>query len=303
MELPIKQKYIISKNVLFGFRKDVPIRVIINNFSSIEKSSRDKFTDQEINENFGFLPINDNKYSERNCERWYLIDKSKPKELYSYDLWCTRYRWAGRGKSEPYYDWVSINRMRYHRDYFDPYEVNFFFDKEKDCVVSDSIPFNDANFNKIKNTINLVLKMFGECIVSDGDNEYLGKIEIVKWRFLPSGHWTDDKEKIIQRTGRGKKQEIENFMHDLEILYSFKPQKVAIGENGFRGYVAMCFENQKVCILESKFPLNATYVFDIDFWEDLSKKTKTNIIEAKLAKHRFYHNKNWKDEITKVLEK
>ena len=301
MDLPIKKRYIISKNSLVGFRKDVPICVVVEHFSAINKSIREKFSDSDLDKSIAFLPINNNKYSDRNSEKWFTVDKTKPKELYSYDLWCTRYRWAGRGKSKPYMDWFTVSKHRYHRDYFAPYEVNFYYDKDNDCVVSDKIPFNDINFGKIKNTINLVLKIFGECIVTDQDNDYVGRIQLVKWKFLPSGHWSTDKDAILKRVGKGKKSEIENFIHDLEILYSLKPNKVAIGENGFRGYVAFCFNDKGICVLESKFPLNATYVFDLTYWEDLSKKTKTEVIEGKLAKKRVFHYKKWETEIRALL--
>ena len=301
MILPITKKYIITKNVLIGFRKEHPLRIVVENISH-KRDAVKNITSNELKSDFGFLPLVTNKYSERNAECWFTIDKTKPKEIYSYDLWCLRYRWAGRGKSEPRYEWLSFNKERYHRDYHSPYEIYFYYSMQEDRIFSDPIIFNDKNFPIIKNTINLILKQFGECVVDDCDNNYVGRVEIVKWKFLPSGSWSKDREVIENNFKKGKKSEIQNFIHDLEILYSFSPDKVAVGEGGFNGYVAFCYINKKLCVLESQHPLNATYVFNIDFWQELSKRTKTDIIESKSALKRIYHKKTWEKEISEILK-
>lgn len=301
MEITIQKKYIISQNTIFGFRKDKELFLIIKNASK-RNLDNDSFSCIDFSRSVGFLPSSSNKYGERNAEKWFIVDKKKPKESYSYDIWCIRYRWAGRGKSKPYYDLVSVEKERYHRDYFEPYEVYFYYDKENDRFVSDGIVYNDSLFPKIKNTINLLLKVFGECTISDNDDSYLGKTEVEKWVFLPSGTWSKDKETIANHIGKCKKDFRENLEHDLEILYGLKPDGVAIGADGFNGYFAFKYNSKGICVLESKHILNATYIFDIDLWADLSKKTKTEIIESHSAKDRIFHKRDWESRLNNYFK-
>lgn len=300
MEITIRKKYVISKRCL-PFRNGIPVFVVISDISK-RGSAVHNFTDADLIESVGFLPTVMNKYSERNAERWFTVDKEKPKEDFSYSLWCTRYRWAGRGKSEPYQDWVTIHRKRWHRDYHDPYEIKFYFDKKGDRFISEAIDFTDETFPAIKNAINLVLRVFGDCCITDNDESYLGEIEVKNWVFLPSGSWSERKEKIMKLLGKRKKHERETIEHDIDILLRFEPEKLVVGQSGFRGYCCFRFEKKGICILETKEIWNATYVFDSNLWEELSKKTKTEIIECDLAKQRLYHNKDWEAKINELLE-
>lgn len=301
MDKELEQRYIISKRSLELLREGKKIMIKVENVSK-KKANLSKISKIDLSSDASFLPIASEKYSERNAEKWYLINKEKGKETYTYDIWCTRYKWAGRGKAEPYTDWFTIRRERWARDYFNPYEVFFYYDKEKDCIVSDTFIYNEENFNKIKNTINLVLKAFGECIVSDGDDSYFGRIKKENWKFLPKGVWSPDKDTIERVVKRYKKSEKENLVHNLETINNLNPDEIAVGQDGFNGYFAFKFESINLCILESIKPDNATYVFETENWKRLSKLTKTEIIEGSLANQRIFHNKNWESNLKKLFK-
>lgn len=300
MELSIQKKWILSKRYFSMFREGIPVFVVVKNVSKRGPIVH-AFTEADLSDEVGFLPLVSNRYSERNAEKWFTVDKDKPKDDFYYDLWCTRYRWAGKGKSEAYQDWVTIHRTRWHRDYHNPYEIKFFYDKRNDRFISEKIDFDDMNFPKIRNTVNLVLKVFGDCCLTDNDESYLGKVKVENWVFLPSGSWSQDKEKIYRLLGKRKKHERETIQYDIDFLLSYNPQELAVGSSGFKGYCCFRFEEKNICILETKEVWNATYVFDEDLWEDLSKKTKTEIIEGNLAKERVYHNKEWEKRIKELL--
>ncbi|ENG3828803.1 hypothetical protein ABT413_003610 [Acinetobacter baumannii] len=56
-----------------------------------------------------------------------------------------------------------------------------------------------------------------------------------------------------------------------------------------------------ISILESEYPDNATYIFDSNNWEDLSKLSKTEILKGNLAKQRIFHDKDWTIKIDQLF--
>lgn len=90
-------------------------------------------------------------------------------------------------------------------------------------------------------------------------------------------------------------------LHRLEKVYSYNPDFTAVGTAGFKGYVIMGFPSKNTFACESIYYGNATYIF-AEKWEDLSKRTKAEILNANLQKDRIIHRVNqWDKRIEKLL--
>ncbi|NMC60057.1 MAG: hypothetical protein GYA51_11870, partial [Candidatus Methanofastidiosa archaeon] len=152
--------------------------------------------------------------------------------------------------------------------------------------------------------INLFLEIFGEC---DVFSENLVKIidvpiKRLNWTILPEGRMPWERlhnklKPLLDRLSPLKRPVAE---WRLQTLKEYNPDFVAAGEAGFRGYVVYGFESQNLYIFESMYYGNATYVFDGN-WEELSKKTKAEILDKNLQKERIIHLKEWKNEIDNLL--
>ena len=90
----------------------------------------------------------------------------------------------------------------------------------------------------------------------------------------------------------------EVLLHNL--INEYNPDFIAYGSSGFRGYIVFGFCKKNLFFLESIFPNNATYIFESD-WEELSKLTKSEILNHNLQKGRLIHNANWPTEFEKYM--
>ena len=53
----------------------------------------------ELKDGEKILPAVINSSTARNAEKFYVVDKTQPKEKYYQTLWWTRHEWAGRGET------------------------------------------------------------------------------------------------------------------------------------------------------------------------------------------------------------
>lgn len=93
------------------------------------------------------------------------------------------------------------------------------------------------------------------------------------------------------------------FLYDYLRNYGKLPDKRYIGKSGFKGYVVLSFAQANVAILESAFVGNALYKMPADQWEELSKLSKTELLESHRSDvHRFLHSTTgWRETLCKLL--
>lgn len=250
------------------------------------------------------LPSIFNRYAAKNAEPYYIINKKLPKENYTQTLYWTRQEWAGRGEKREVTEFVDITRKRYHRDYYDPFSVCFTYIAGKEpCIVSDSILNTSENIEKLMNTVNMLLGLFGECSVEYENMPREIKHVQLNWDVLPPGKypWDRVKSSLDSICVKSNKTQVAMMMRNCESIYKVGPSFVAYGRSGFRGYVVFGFPEKSTYILESIYPNNATYVFDSD-WEYLSKLTKAEILSNNLHRTRIIHTKNWEQDFNTVME-
>ena len=210
-----------------------------------------------------------------------------------------------RGEVNPVTDFSYIKKQRYHRDYFEPYSVYFTLvsDGDKKYIVSDEIPFAPDNHEKLVNTVNMVLATFGECTVDFTEQENTMKRVVVNWDILPRGEypWSSIKETLGSLAKEHTKTQTEWMLRNCESIYARKPDFVAYGRAGFRGYAVFGFTSKNLYVLESAIPNNATYILQND-WETISQLSKAEILSQDLHKARIVHSKNWKKNFDAIME-
>lgn len=239
-----------------------------------------------------------------NAEGKELIHKDQPMEKvyrvgeWKWKEWCGRYETIERSK------FVDIPYKRYPRTFVAPPSVELTIATDQNGAESVISPTtNVGNEDRLIHTINLFLEIFGECQILDPKmGEVVSPIKRLNWTVLPQGKmpWSSLKnevKKIIEETPKGNRSYLE---HRLELINKHNPDFTAIGKAGFYGYIVMGFTNKNLYVLESPFYGNATYILENN-WEELSQKTKAEIISENLCKHRLIHKDGWDVEIDKLL--
>lgn len=261
----------------------------------------------ELRDGEKILPAVINPATGRNAEKFYVADKSLPKEKYYQTLWWTRHEWAGRGETREVTDYVDIPRERYHQIEYQPYSVELTLkhdEENKIFVITPPIEFCDQNEKKLINTINIFLSVFGECEVLTENYEKLMPTKIIRlnWEILPPGEYPWERvKKELEEISKHKSKTARKILLDkCEYIDNFHPDFRARGTAGFRGYEVFGFKKRGIYVFESVYKNNATYIFG-QGWEELSKLTKAEILSGELQESRLIHNDNWKHDIDELL--
>jgi len=242
-----------------------------------------------------------------NSEGKYHVHRDRPMETaYRMIEWhWTEFR--GRYDTEEMSDYVDVPYKRYPRTFIEPPSVEFSLANDAAgslILIAEEIAFTQENYDRIIHTVNLFLEIFGECEVLTQDLEgfVIPEIRRLHWEILPPGRYPWERlqrlvNEIVREAREGNWALIEN---RFETINSFSPEFHAIGRLGFRGYVVFGFPEKGLYVFESTITGNATYVFD-DNWENLSKLTKSEILDEHLQQHRIIHRKGWHSNIRQLL--
>lgn len=299
----LKQSRINNLSVFSSAVEGEPIYIKVEDVGRYSEKLKKFGFDDCIENADSILPSSFNSYAKKNAELFFTIDASLPKEKYTRTQYWTRNEWAGRNQTREVTNFVDITGYRRHRDWHSPYSVNFtYVDEVKPYIVSDSIIYNSENSEKLKNTVNMVLGLFGECTI-EYDFMYSGiKKKRLDWEILPRGKypWETVKRTIEDLTKKSNRTQAEMMLRNCKTIVDMSPGFVAYGKSGFRGYVVFGFPQKELYILESIFPNNATYIFSND-WETLSKMTKAEILSNELQETRIIHSANWDKNFMKFI--
>lgn len=243
-----------------------------------------------------------------NAEGKFIIQKDQPMETaYRTREWHWK-EWRGRYDTVERTEFVDVPYKRYPRTFVEPpsVELSVYSMKNGDiAIIGPILEFNDGNKEKIIHTVNLFLEIFGECQFFTEDIDEIIKIPIkrLNWRILPPGQmpWSQLKkvvDPLIEKAPKGNRVVIS---YRLETIAKYKPDFAAIGEGGFRGYIILGFTKKDIHTLESIYYGNATYIFGKK-WEELSKKTKAEILNQNLQIDRVIHRKDWYHKVETLLK-
>ncbi len=299
----IKQSRINSLRYFSSAIEGELIYIRVDNVIRFPKKIKIFGFDDGVENGDSILPAPFNNYSKKNSEMFFTIDASLPMEKYTQTLYWTRNEWAGRGETREVTEYVDITRFRKHRDWHKPYSVNFtYVDEGEAYIISDGIIYNSENNEKLKNTVNMVLGLFGECTIDYKSMPSGIKKKRLDWDILPPGKypWEKVRDSIETITKKCNRTQTAMMLRNCKTIIDMEPEFVAYGKSGFRGYVAFGFPKRNMYILESIFPNNATYVFNND-WETLSKMTKAEILSNDLQEARIIHSANWDKKFKELM--
>lgn len=253
----------------------------------------------------GFLNLEDGEcvlpralgsVTRRNSDGYDIVFKNRAKERYlTYHMipgWNNTYHEA---------TWV---RWRYPREHKAGYEMELMLlvKDGKRYVVSPELVNESTEAERNKHALNLFLELFGGFEFMNQNMESVFQqmtVKRVNWTLLPIGDYPFERieREILSHAGSITKRV---FRHTDSIIRQYNPEQCVVGNGGFRNYVAFLFPERNLTVLECFEPGNATYVFDKD-WEELSRKTKAQILGDDLALARIIHKDSWEAEIRQLF--
>ncbi len=234
--------------------------------------------------------------SMRNAYGYVHADKTKPKERrYVSTNWIYPY-----GNDNASLVAADIYRECYPQIQVPAWEIELqlFEDKSAKRYVIVNLT-EEIRKNYLKEAINLMLEIYGECYIFDRiiGIETSPKKKKCNWEILPRG---EEPSKHFKKQMR-KQEKRENSYDAFRLEYIEKyPYKEAVeGTNGFKGYYAYLFN--KYCVFESAVYGNATYIIPKENWEVLSQKTKKELFKEGYVVDKIDHTEKWQDNIKKIF--
>lgn len=291
--IDVKGKYLLGKN-----HQDITSEQLI------KISDNDNWQHGEA-----FIPNKIGKYTTFNADGREIVRKDLPKEVASAPFNYIRKEWHGNEQVE-IHETAYRHYPRYPRDMIPAPNAAVkclnFKDEKIFAIELDSADSEDVNLHKL----NLALEVFGKdvepYILANDELIKLPKsFKLVNWQILRSGELSDKELlDIIQKTisARIKKTVRPVILERFVIVKQYDYSEIVIGLAGFKGYVVFQFPQKGISVLECDRQYNATYVFDYENWESLSKLSKTEILESKLAKERIIHDERWQVKINTLLK-
>ena len=245
--------------------------------------------------------------SEFNAEGKEIVHRDQPMETASRTVDWHWIEWHGRERV-PKRGFRSVSYKRYPRSFSPPpsIELTIATDAEGNCVVRTPVIKDWRNSkDAVVHATNLMLELFGESSFFDGSMKHLitAPIKRLNWKVFPAGQRSfiqlqQELEPVLAKVPGGNRAFTE---HRLEQVNLYKPEFAAVGQGGFRGYVIFGFPARNTYVLESILYGNATYIFG-EHWEELSKKTKAEILDQNLQKKRIVHHPLWAKDLSAALK-
>lgn len=256
-----------------------------------------------------FLPSKIGKTSKINADGKVIIRRDLPKQMASQELKYTRFEFDGPDSRREVDESTWRTYQRFVRERLPAPNVLV------KCITSNNEEFlmiecDSADSDELLlHKLNLALEVFEsefELHVSakNGFVKIPSKFKFVHWEILPSGEKTQEEViSLIKSTiSSDIKKTIKPIVEKrLATIANYEPDEIAIGVGGYKGYIVYNFPEKSISVLECDNVNNATYVFDIDNWKELSKLSKTEIIESNLAKRRIIHDPSWESAISELL--
>lgn len=204
----------------------------------------------------------------------------------------------------PRYVEYDYQRERYQREYDEPLKVKIGFEKDKDNKKFICSPVMDRTTEDkiILMYLNLFKNIFNVFEICNPEfEEFINIDSRTEWNILRPGHRLFEKENLVKYISDKQGKDSDYIERTYRPLLIKKYTSIAIGTDGFRGYYAFQYEGLPYVIME-KFELgNATYVFEASKWKDLTKFTKTEVMQRKLYVDRILHNDSWNVKINKYM--
>lgn len=200
--------------------------------------------------------------SKKNAYGYSYADKTKPKKRrYVSTNWLYPF-----GNTKASKIAVDIYKPCYPKKIVQPFgiELQLFEDENGQLFVLANMT-QEIREKYLKETINLILEIFGICYVFNGSLklDYTKRRQRCNWEILPPGEKPSNhiKKQLMKKAEKANTYSI----YRLEFIEKYKSQIEVEGINGFYGYFAYVFDNY--CVLESAVYGNATYIIPQENWK------------------------------------
>ncbi len=222
-------------------------------------------------------------------------DKTQEKEYrYVSTVWTRPY-----GNEEAYPAAIDVYRTCYPKVEVPPAEIELVLaaDPQGSLYVMAVLTAEVRN-KHLHEAVNLFLEIYGYCYIFNGDLEGVGHVrQRCHWKMLPPGARPSEHLKEQLRS-QGKNPD--TFDADrLAFVEQYTAERIVEGVNGFNGYYAYVFKNY--CVLECAVYGNATYIIPKENWEELSQKTKRELMEANCVKQKIIHTAAWYEIFSQAM--
>lgn len=285
----------------FDVREKVKIGVMVDD--EVRTRAIMKRFSEKLQEGENVLPDAElSKVALENSEGKVIIRRDLPKEV-AERYW--EWSWEDFG-GNTHWDCKFIPYERYPREYLLPMGLRIYVALDKNnekWLVSETFS-TEVDNEKIKMAINLFLSLFGKCEIIHRDlTRPINVKRYLEWEVLRPGQM--DKERIDQAIDRIIDKKVPSnrkslYRHNIDYLRAKNPEVLAIGEKGFYGYLVFYYPIQKIAVLESLMPNNATYILD-ESWEEISKLSKTEVLSKGLQTARIFHYGDWEKRIRQYI--
>lgn len=253
------------------------------------------------------LPPASGPASQRNANGFDIVHRDQPMETaYRQISWTYTQR---HGKDEVEVTEVKdVPYQRYPRTRVPPYSLELAVSTAPDdthCVVVGPFNRTEVQTAAATNTANMLFEQFGSFEVLDTSMRPSVDVPVrhLNWKLLPAGQnpWKSawPSLELVIAKGRGKSREV--VAARFTEVGKYHPEFVAIGLGGFNDYVVFGFPSLGICVLESRFTNNATYVLAYSNWEVISQMTKAEILSESAHEDRLIHDRTWFDALGELL--
>lgn len=305
----------INKTKIYSLENNLPSSLVNKTFVPAiildEIKDRDKILklgfseDMKIGETL--LPSIVGTTSKFNANGKEIPDKTKEKEIIYFEREWTRQEWAGKGETRNVTESVLIPRKRWQRIFITPPSSQITISKKENGLVfitTDKIKFDDLNKVDALHKINLMLDInHSNCEILDENQIPIVKnLQQVNWKILPAGKmpWSELYKHLKPVLDLQKKKTVRPIIYArFKAIADLGSDFNVVGTNGYSGYVIFGFKKKNIYVFESAQYGNAMYVFENN-WEEISKKTKAEILNAKLHLERITHNGERNNVVEKV---
>ena len=245
-----------------------------------------------------FLPRPLRHITSFNANGIWIPDKSLPMEARTFESEYHIVDWHGND----HYGTRYYSRNCYQRRFIHPPEIELTYSNR--LLISPLLEYSQSNKKLITHVVNMFLEMFGKCetLTKDKCPKIAIRTDRLTWTVLPKGEypWEKAKEHLdaVIKTIPSKHRVVISKRH--ETITKNIPDFMAVGDQGFWGYVIYGFSKKGIFIFESNQPNNATYIFSGN-WKEASQLTKSEILNGKIHEARIIHNEKWNESINALI--
>jgi hypothetical protein len=121
----------------------------------------------------------------------------------------------------------------------------------------------------------------------------------VNWEIFPPGE-RDFKSELVRKLIGANAKNKKEMLHRADVIEKMHPKQFVMGSGLNSNYYGALFESDLVVFENIEYG-NATYILFED-WEEVSKKSRTEIMKGKSNYERIIHDENWENEVKEIIK-